>query len=146
MVNSAGAGFDEYIFPGWSTIAGWIIFIGCIIPIPLVYITNYFREYFTLRRREIGKSVDLRNDSYVSNEHNYLEKPRYIEAITRNNSPRYDWGPKKKINHYGLYSHLNTTSSHNENRQSQTNMFYNESYERDNLSNKHMGNILKERF
>ena len=35
-----------------------------------------------------------------------MEKPRYLQSITENNSPRFDWGPKKKANHYGLYSHL----------------------------------------
>lgn len=37
----------------------------------------------------------------------YLEKPRYLGAISENNSPRFDWGPKKKANHYGRYAHLN---------------------------------------
>ncbi len=50
MSNNAGAGFDAYVYPKWSTIAGWCIFAACILPIPLVFIVNYFREYFTLRR------------------------------------------------------------------------------------------------
>jgi hypothetical protein len=41
-------------------------------------------------------------------DNDYLETPTYLEAITKNNSPRDDWGPKKRINHYGLYAHLNT--------------------------------------
>ena len=44
----------------------------------------------------------------------YIEKPRFLEAITENNSPRYDWGPKKRINHYGLYAHLNALESNND--------------------------------
>ena len=40
-----------------------------------------------------------------------MEKPCYLQAITENNSPRYDWGPKKKVNHYGLYAHLNQLES-----------------------------------
>jgi hypothetical protein len=50
MSNNPGAGFEAYVFPQWSTILGWCIFVACIIPIPLVYIVNYFREYFALRR------------------------------------------------------------------------------------------------
>jgi hypothetical protein len=53
LSNKAGAGFDAYVFPQWSTIAGWCIFVACIIPIPLVFIVKYFREYFSLRRKEI---------------------------------------------------------------------------------------------
>ncbi len=50
MSNNAGAGFDAYVYPKWSTIAGWCIFVACIIPIPLVFVVNYFREYFSLGR------------------------------------------------------------------------------------------------
>jgi hypothetical protein len=53
MSNGAGAGFDAYVYPEWSTIAGWLIFVGCIIPIPLVYIVNYIREYISAGRKEI---------------------------------------------------------------------------------------------
>ena len=27
--------------------------------------------------------------------------------------PRYDWGPKKKANHYGLYAHLSAFALNN---------------------------------
>lgn len=27
--------------------------------------------------------------------------------MTENNRPRLDWGPKKRVNHYGPYAHLN---------------------------------------
>jgi hypothetical protein len=52
LSNGAGAGFDAYVYPQWSTIVGWCIFVACIIPIPLVFIVNYFQEYFALARRE----------------------------------------------------------------------------------------------
>jgi hypothetical protein len=45
MANGAGGGFEAYVYPEWSTIVGWFIFVGCIIPIPLVYIVNYIKEY-----------------------------------------------------------------------------------------------------
>ena len=53
MSNGAGGGFDAYIYPGWSTIVGWLIFVGCIIPIPIVFIVNYIREYRSIDRREV---------------------------------------------------------------------------------------------
>jgi hypothetical protein len=53
LENGAGGGFDAYIYPEWTTIAGWCIFIGCIIPIPIVYIVNYIKEYRSLDRREV---------------------------------------------------------------------------------------------
>jgi hypothetical protein len=70
-----------------------------------------------------------------------LEKPRYLEAFTQNNSPRYDWGPKKRINHYGLYAHLNTSESYGEMaldalRTSETNGHFNKTFEGDNTSHK----------
>jgi hypothetical protein len=52
LSNNAGGGFDAYVYPDWSIIVGWCIFAGCIIPIPLVFIINYFREYFALGRIE----------------------------------------------------------------------------------------------
>jgi hypothetical protein len=42
-----------------------------------------------------------------------------LEAITQNNSPRYDWGPKKHVNQYGIYAHL-------QNKQSKEEMVMNE--------------------
>ncbi len=50
MKSSAGSGYPEYIFPQWTTIVGWIIFAICLIPIPLVFLINYIREYHALRR------------------------------------------------------------------------------------------------
>lgn len=68
----------------------------------------------------------------------YLEKPRFLQAITENNSPRYDWGPKKSANHYGLYLHLrkkpvekNNISIKDENEPIHSNGFVNDQYERD---------------
>lgn len=53
MSNGAGAGYKAYVYPEWSTIVGWCIFVACIIPIPLLFIINYIREYLTLRRKDI---------------------------------------------------------------------------------------------
>jgi hypothetical protein len=50
----------------------------------------------------------MENGNMLLEDNNYLETPTYLKAITENNSPRYDWGPKKRINHYGLYAHLNS--------------------------------------
>lgn len=85
------AGYETYVFPIGSTVCGWFIFVACIIPIPIVYIYSYVKEYKLIRAEEI--------------ENDYNEKPRYLEAITRNNSPRNDWGPKKKANQFGIYAH-----------------------------------------
>lgn len=41
LSNNAGGGFDAYVYPRWSTIVGWFIFVGCIISILLVFIINY---------------------------------------------------------------------------------------------------------
>lgn len=49
------------------------------------------------------KLLDSLKDKFDDRKRVLLEKPRYIKAITANNSPRYDWGPKKKINQYGFY-------------------------------------------
>ena len=53
MINKEGAGFEKYQYPQWSTILGWFIFIGCIIPIPLVYLVNYIKEYKRLGLQQI---------------------------------------------------------------------------------------------
>ncbi|CAM2709398.1 unnamed protein product [Rotaria socialis] len=111
MSNGAGAGYEAYVYPGWSTIVGWCIFVACIIPIPLLFIINYIQEYFSLRRKEIIRSTGLSTDNGSPDDNNYPEKPRYIEAFTQNNAPRYDWGPKKSINHIGLYAYLKTVES-----------------------------------
>jgi hypothetical protein len=53
LINNGGAGFDEYVYPEWSRIAGWFIFVGCIIPIPIVYVINYIQEYRSIDHREV---------------------------------------------------------------------------------------------
>ncbi|CAF1607791.1 unnamed protein product, partial [Didymodactylos carnosus] len=50
-------------------------------------------------------SYDTRN--HLVPDQNYDEKPRYLEAFTRNNAPAHDWGPKKNANRIGNYAHLN---------------------------------------
>ncbi|CAM4833277.1 unnamed protein product [Rotaria magnacalcarata] len=85
----AGGGFPDYIFPRWSTILGWFIFVFCIIPIPLVFLVNYIKECLFLRAE---KRIQIN-----------VPKPIYLHALTENNSPREDWGPKRKQNQIGLY-------------------------------------------
>ena len=53
MANNAGAGFEYYAYPQWSTALGWIIFICCVIPIPIVYIVNYIREFRAIPLRRL---------------------------------------------------------------------------------------------
>ncbi|CAF3963463.1 unnamed protein product [Adineta steineri] len=106
MTIGAGGGFDEYIYPEWSVIIGWIIFLLCILPIPLVYLISYINEYRSTKNNESSKSLVSDSRDYFVNDDDYTIKPRYIEAITENNSPRDDWGPIKSVNHYGLYRHL----------------------------------------
>ncbi|CAF3552794.1 unnamed protein product [Rotaria sp. Silwood1] len=151
MSNSAGAGYEAYIYPDWSMVVGWCIFVACIIPIPLVFIVNYIREYFALGQRGIIRKIDssIDNDLYYYNK--YFEKPRYMEAFTQNNSPRYDWGPKKSANHYGLYAHLKSIRS-NESMvldaltKSRTNGYLNESFQEDYITDKSALQTPRERF
>ncbi len=76
-----------------------------------------------------------------------MEQPRYLEAFTENNSPRYDWGPKKRINHYGLYAHLNTSQSNEQiSVKPGTNTFINQTFQGDNISNKSITNGLQQRI
>jgi len=111
LINKAGGGFNEYIYPQWSTILGWFIFITCIIPIPVVFIINYIREYRSIDRKEVTRSIGPESREYLLDDNDYTIKPRYLEAFTRNNLPRDDWGPMKSINHYGLYKRLNEVES-----------------------------------
>ncbi len=53
LESGAGGGFEAYTYPGWTLGVGWLIFIGCILPIPLVYIVNYIKEYRSLDQREV---------------------------------------------------------------------------------------------
>lgn len=45
MKYKASAGYDDYTFPEWSAILGWIIFALSILPIPLYYFVIYIREF-----------------------------------------------------------------------------------------------------
>ncbi|CAF3041340.1 unnamed protein product [Rotaria socialis] len=90
----AGGGFPEYIFPRWSTILGWFIFVFCIIPIPLVFLVNYIKECLSLRAAKRNPKSPIQNN---------VPKPIYLHALTENNSPSEDWGPKRKENQIGLY-------------------------------------------
>lgn len=45
LEESARGGFPDYKYPRWSTILGWFIFVGCIIPIPTVFLVRYIQQY-----------------------------------------------------------------------------------------------------
>ena len=66
----------------------------------------------------------------------YAEQPRFLQAVTENNSPRFDWGPKKAANQYGRYAHLRVAKApvvtEMENGTLATNGFVNEQF-RDDL-------------
>ena len=55
--------------------------------------------------------MELTDDQEVND--TQLMKPRYLQAITHNNLPKQEWGPKKKANWTGLYSHLHASKSKN---------------------------------
>jgi hypothetical protein len=109
MSNNAGGGYQSYVYPEWSTIVGWFIFIICLIPIPLVYVMTYIREYRSIDSEEV-KSIIPDSQEYLVDDNYYSMKPRYLEALNRTNLPRNDWGPMKSVNHYGLYKHLSDSS------------------------------------
>ncbi len=109
MSNNAGGGYKSYVYPEWSTIVGWFIFLICLIPIPLVYVITYIREYRSIDSDEV-KSTIPDSQEYLVDDNYYSMKPRYLEALNRTNLPRNDWGPMKSVNHYGLYKHLSDSS------------------------------------
>lgn len=104
LSNTGGGGFDAYVYPEWSTILGWFIFSLCIIPIPLVYVVTYIREYRSLKST---KAIQPSSDDE-------MEKPAYLKALSEVNQPDADWGPMKSVNQHGLYKHLNDIESDNE--------------------------------
>ena len=53
----------------------------------------------------------MANGNVFHEENPHSEKPIYLRAFTENNSPRNDWGPKKRVNQYGLYAYLNTSTT-----------------------------------
>ncbi|CAF1573385.1 unnamed protein product [Didymodactylos carnosus] len=91
---------ENYLFPTWSIAIGWIIFILCIIPIPIAYVVNYIKEYQQLRREESSVAISHGTDDHLNYTQNYEEKPRYLQAFLRNNAPADDWGPKKEYESY----------------------------------------------
>ena len=58
LSDDSGGGFDAYVFPQWSTILGWFMFAICVIPIPLVYIVTYIREYRSINDEKVGFNSD----------------------------------------------------------------------------------------
>ena len=45
LVAAAEAGYPEYVYPKWSTVLGWLIFVICILPVPAFFIYTYIKEY-----------------------------------------------------------------------------------------------------
>lgn len=117
LKDEATGGFDEYVYPKWSVILGWMIFVCCVIPVPLIFVLNYIREYRKIPPQPtvcslIYSSLFLflfheQKKTIPTAANNYQPVPRYLAAFTENNSPAEDWGPKKRANHYGAYAHLN---------------------------------------
>jgi hypothetical protein len=93
--------------------------------------------------------VDTEN--HLVPDYDYMGKPRYLEAITRNNSPRPYWGPKKKVNHYGRYAHLNALDGHNgiplnslyPSMKEPTTGVINENYQDDNISGRSSASVIR---
>ena len=80
-----------------------------------------------------------------------MEKPRYLEAITQNNSPRYDWGPKKRVNQFGLYAHLQTVDVNHDIaldgiHTKATTGVVNENYQNDTISNTDVNDLYRAQF
>ena len=61
LTNAAGGGFDAYTFPRWSTILGWIIFVVCILPIPLFFLISYIQQYQRLPLDTVVRSLFRRS-------------------------------------------------------------------------------------
>ena len=64
--------------------------------------------------------------------------------------PRYDWGPKKKANHYGLYAHLSASASNNNMQlndiKPSSTGFVNGGFKNDTVSNQSENEIQQERL
>ncbi|CAM4839307.1 unnamed protein product [Rotaria magnacalcarata] len=93
----AAGGFPAYEFPQWSTTLGWVIFVICIIPIPLVFLINYIREYKRIAKEETG--------------YDFSKKPLFLAALESNNLPAEFWGPRKRIHQIDTYAHLATRTT-----------------------------------
>ena len=59
MANEPSGGYEYYKYPEWSTALGWVIFVACIIPIPLFYLINYIKEYRELALKEKVRLIFL---------------------------------------------------------------------------------------
>ncbi|CAF3291294.1 unnamed protein product, partial [Rotaria sp. Silwood2] len=106
----AAGGFPDYEFPRWSVILGWFIFAFCILPIPLVFIINYIREYRRLAAEKlVSRNFDTDDNRQLENDHQ--EKPLYLAALTENNMPADSWGPRRRKHQTGVYSHLAVRST-----------------------------------
>ncbi|CAF0976103.1 unnamed protein product [Didymodactylos carnosus] len=107
LIQSKPLESGTYKFPNWSLALGWIIFIICCIPIPIVYIIHYIREYRQISRQDSLQALNYKTQYQLKFDREHEEQPRYLEAFTRINLPADDWGPKKNVNRIGIYAHLN---------------------------------------
>lgn len=59
LENKPGGGFDAYTFPQWSAVLGWVIFVICVIPIPLFFLISYIQEYRRLPNDYVVCSLSI---------------------------------------------------------------------------------------
>ena len=92
-----------------------------------------------------------RYKNYWHEKNNYSEKPRYLVAATRNNSHRFDWGPKKEENYGKAYCHLKKLLAaddvvHNGSGGSPANTYHNYSFQPDSVGLNGSKDVLQERL
>jgi hypothetical protein len=96
-------------------------------------------------------AIGAANGNRLVDGNDYSKKPPYLGALEQNNFPRYDWGPKKRVNRFGLYTHLNTLESNEDIalrrlNMGKTNGVVNEIFEGDHISNNSFSEKQGERF
>ncbi|CAF3615158.1 unnamed protein product [Rotaria socialis] len=154
------------LFPRFKSQRELTVIITCVVsflislpftcPVRIEVFLNFISEYrnvfieFLFYGTKYIRSIGPSTDNGSSDDNNCPEKPRYIEAFTQNNAPRYDWGPKKSISHVGLYAYLKTVESKDvivlDRIMNVSNDGYsNRSYQEDCISNKNAPQIPTER-
>lgn len=112
LKESARGGFADYEYPRWSTILGWFIFVGCVIPIPIVFLVRYIEQY---RRIAAQRRVGILHSNNPPNPilgNQSPSTPIYLAALAANNSPSETWGPRRRKDQQGIYAHLRPQSAH----------------------------------
>ncbi|CAF0763036.1 unnamed protein product [Adineta ricciae] len=97
---AAGAGFEAYQYPTWSTILGWFIFAFCILPVPLVFVVSYIKQYRKLSAEQ--SNAIAAEDQTTGNP--TKPSPLYIRALRLNNEPAETWGPRRRGDRTGVYA------------------------------------------